>query len=154
MASNNGHISHYTAIKETQHCHCHNSENKVVWQCLGVSFFTGQNLFTARVWSRHTTQPSRKPNIVIIQIINVPKAPRHPPRKPIAEETLIFWKSLPTGIRSGGNSIGVSMQPCNTIIKPSITVRQSTLPFFLPFPLPFSLPFVLPFSLPKNKYII
>ena len=72
----------------------------------------------------------------------------------VAEETLIFWKSLPTGIRSGGNSIGVSMQPCNTIIKPSITVRQSTLPFFLPFPLPFSLPFVLPFSLPKNKYII
>ena len=82
MASNNGHISHYTAIKETQHCHCHNSENKVVWQCLGVSFFTGQNLFTARVWSRHTTQPSRKPNIVIIQIINVPKAPGHPPASP------------------------------------------------------------------------
>ena len=82
MASNNGHISHYTAIKETQHCHCHNSENKVVWQCLGVSFFTGQNLFTARVWSRHTTQPSRKPNIVIIQIINVPKAPRPAPLSP------------------------------------------------------------------------
>ena len=38
------------------------------------------------------TQPSRPPNIVITQIIDVPKAPRPPqaPRKPIAETILIF----------------------------------------------------------------